>query len=352
MINIQPCNQNIKANIMARINGKTKPLGALGMLENLALQVALIQQTCEPAFNQPHMVVFAGDHGIAHAGVSAYPQEVTAQMVANFLNGGAAINVFCRQHGIELLVVDAGVNADFDPHEKLIQKKVGRGTKNFLNDRAMTFEACRKAMWSGDEIVSEVVAKGCNVIAFGEMGIGNTSSASIITSILCGLPIEACVGKGTGISSEKSIKKLITLQEALKHHQLPETVNAMEVLSTFGGYEIAMMAGAFLKAAELQMTILVDGFIATSAFLVAHALQPAILDYAVFCHVSEEPGHTKALNYLKVRPILQLGMRLGEGTGAVVAYPILQSALSFLNEMASFEQAGVSQKQEALVDEA
>lgn len=343
-IDVKPCDQKILAALQDKINTKTKPVGALGLLESIALQAGLIQNTLNPVLEKPHIVVFAADHGIAAEGVSAYPQEVTAQMVHNFLTGGAAINVFCRQHNLQLSIVDAGVKGDLPGHRQLINKKIGDGTVSFLSDKAMTAEACRRALMSGMDVVDTISVSGCNVVGFGEMGIGNTSSASLLASLYCGLPLEKCVGKGTGLDDQRRQEKLKILQRALEFHQLAADTHPLEVLATFGGFEIAMMAGAMLKAAEKGMIILVDGFIASAAFLAAHALKPAILDYSFFCHLSEEQGHIKILEHLQVKPILQLNMRLGEGTGVAVAYPIIQSAVNFLNEMASFSEAKVSQE--------
>ncbi|ELR70117.1 Nicotinate-nucleotide--dimethylbenzimidazole phosphoribosyltransferase [Fulvivirga imtechensis AK7] len=343
-INIRPCDNSLLEALQHKINSKTKPAGALGMLESIALQVGLIQNTLTPALLSPNMVVFAADHGIANEGVSAYPQEVTGQMVLNFLSGGAAINVFCRQHGIELAVVDAGVTSELPAHPLLIDKKMGAGTDNFLFGPAMTQKQCEQALMAGMKIVEEIADKGCNIIGFGEMGIGNTSAASMLTHILCDIPLLHCVGKGTGLDDDQRRKKLSVLEQASQFHRLTPDADPIQVLSTFGGFEIAMMTGAMLKAAQKRIIILVDGFIASAAFLAAHALQPTILAYSFFTHLSEEQGHIKAMEFLRVRPILQLNMRLGEGTGAAIAYPIIQSAVNFLNEMASFEEARVSTK--------
>lgn len=341
---LKPCSRALMTGLQEKINLKTKPQGALGMLEQIALQAGLIQNTLTPELRQPHMIVFAADHGIAAEGVSAYPQEVTAQMVHNFLSGGAAINVFCRQHNIKLTVVDAGVKSELPDHPELINRKIAQGTASFLSGKAMTVEQCNAAMQAGMELAENIAASGSNVIGFGEMGIGNTSSASMLTSIFCNRPLEQCVGRGTGLNDAQWNRKIKVLQKAAALHNLHKEADPVEVLTTFGGFEVAMMAGAMLEAAQRNMIILVDGFITSAAFLAAHALQPNILDYSFFCHQSEEQGHTRLLHYLKVKPILQLGMRLGEGTGVAVAYPVIQSAVNFLSEMASFEQAGVSGK--------
>jgi nicotinate-nucleotide--dimethylbenzimidazole phosphoribosyltransferase len=329
--------------LQAKIDRKTKPLGALGRLESLALKIGLIQNSLTPSLNKPCILVFAGDHGIAAAGVSAYPQTVTAQMVANFLSGGAAINVFAKQHGIELLIVDAGVNADLTGLTGLIHAKIGHGTDNFLAQPAMTMEQCAKALKTGADLVRRQFEKGSNCIGFGEMGIGNTSSASLLLHCLTGLPLTQCVGRGTGLSDAQLQHKLSVLRQALNRHA--GVTGALDALATFGGFEIAMMAGAYLKAAELKMLIPVDGFIAGSALLAAGKINPHVPDYCVFSHMSGEQGHQALLDHFNAKPLLDLEMRLGEGSAIALAYPLLQSAISFLNEMASFDEAGVDQRE-------
>ena len=340
--NISPVSKHIEPDLQHKIDFKTKPVGALGQLEKIALKIGLMQNTLSPELRNPHIVVYAADHGIAREGVSAYPQEVTFQMVMNFLNGGAAINVFCRQNNIAMKVVDAGVNYSFPPGMNVVNAKIGLGTKSFLQEPAMTLAEAQKAINSGATIVQDIFKDGCNVIGFGEMGIGNTSSASVLMSLLCNIPINECVGKGTGVTPEGLEKKINILSAAIKKHGKPD--NIMQVLATYGGFEIAQMCGSMLQAAENKMVILVDGFISTAAFLVAYNINPLVMDYAVFCHQSEESGHGRMLKHLNVTPLLNIGMRLGEGTGAAVAYPIIKSAVSFLNHMASFESAGVSNK--------
>ena len=325
-----------------KIDTKTKPPGSLGRLEKLALQLGKIQKTSAPELRNPSMLVFAGDHGITEEGVSPYPQEVTEQMVQNFLDGGAAINVFCRQHSISLHVVDAGVKGDFPEHPDLISAKIGRGTKNFVQTPAMSKTECHQALKKGAELSRILPDTECNVIGFGEMGIGNTSSAAVLMQRYTGLPLEICVGKGTGLDDSGLIHKQEILQKALDMHA--EIEDPKEVLATFGGFEITMMAGAMLESAVLGRILLIDGFIAGSAFLAASRIVPEIMQYAVFTHQSDELGHGEMLKFLKAEPLLSLGMRLGEGTGAAIAYPLLQSAVSFLNEMASFESAGVSDR--------
>ena len=340
-------NSAIKPALRQKINQKTKPLGALGHLEEIALQIGLIQNTLTPQLNKPTMLVFAGDHGIAASGVSAYPQTVTAQMVLNFLAGGAAINVFARQNNMQLRVIDAGVNHEFAPNRYLINAKIAKGTANFLYVPAMSQAQCEQALALGVSLVQKEIEAGSNVLGFGEMGIANTSSASCLMSVLCGLPIEQCVGRGTGLDEAGLIKKTEILKQAINQHvhvSHLSTPSAMQALSTFGGFEIAMMAGAMLGAAEQKTLLLIDGFIASSALLVAAKLQPNILHYCVFGHCSNESAHRKLLDYLGAKTLLDIGLRLGEGTGAVLAYPLIQASVNFLNDMASFASAGVSEK--------
>lgn len=332
----------IKEKLQRKIDLKTKPVGALGVLEKLAIQIGTVQNTLSPVLLAPTIVIFAADHGIAEEGVSAYPQEVTFQMVVNFLNGGAAINVFAKQNNIDLKIVDAGVNFDFDPTENLVQAKIANGTKSFTHQKAMTDAQLQQCFDEAEKIITPIFEKGCNVIGFGEMGIGNTSSATMLMSSLCKFPVEKCVGRGTGLNDSQLEKKLLVLKKAQDFHG--NIQNTMEVLQTFGGFEIAQMCASMIAAYKRNMLILVDGFIATNAFLVAYKLNPSILNNAIFCHLSDESGHQHLLNYLKVEPLLKLNMRLGEGTGCAVAYPVIESAVSFLNNMASFQGAGVTNK--------
>ncbi len=329
--------------LQQKIDLKTKPAGSLGNLEKVALQVGLIQHSLHPRLSHPAIVIFAGDHGITAEGVSSYPQEVTYQMVYNFLNGGAAINVFCRQNQIKEIIVDAGVNHHFEKTEKLIDAKIGMGTANLLNSAAMTRIEAETALEKGAQIIREIHEQGCNVIGFGEMGIGNTSSASAIVHCVTNLPLTICVGAGTGLNSDGIKHKIEVITRAVERHKI-NNQDAIEILSTFGGYEIAMMTGAYLQAAELQMLILVDGFIATGALLVAQKLYPQVIDYCIFSHMSNEKGHQAACEYLQAKPLLNLEMRLGEGTGVALAYPLIQAAVNMLNEMASFDEANVSHK--------
>jgi len=329
----------LSAALQTKIDQKTKPRGSLGQLESLALQIGRIQNSLTPQLNQPCLLIFAGDHGIVEAGVSAYPQTVTAQMIANFLASGAAISVFARQHNLELLIVDAGVNAELTSHPKLIDAKIRKGTQSFSNNSAMTAEECNKALQVGAEQVLRQHERGCNCIGFGEMGIGNSSSAALLMHRLTGLSLVRCVGRGTGLNDAQLRHKVTILQRALNLHRA--VTEPLDVLATFGGFEIAMMVGAYLKAAELGMLVLIDGFIAGTALLVAHKLHPQVLDYCVFSHVSSEQGHQALLHQFNAKPLLNLELRLGEGSGIALAYPLVQSAVAFLNEMATFDEAGV-----------
>lgn len=339
--NIQAPNLSLEKDLQHKIDFKTKPIGALGVLEVIAKKIGCIQNTMTPRVSKPTIVVFAGDHGIVkNQPVSPFPQEVTSQMVFNFLQGGAAINVFTKLNDIHLKVVDAGVNFQFDKGSELIDAKINNGTKDYTKFAAMTIDECELAIQKGGEIVTKIFSEGCNTIGFGEMGIGNTSSASLLMSAYTGESLEDCTGKGTGHSDEGVLKKIEILKQAQVLHELSK--DPKQVLANFGGFEIAMMVGAMLQAASLNMTIVVDGFIVTSALLSAYKMDEKILDYCLFSHNSGEKGHQKMLNFLGAEPLLNLGLRLGEGTGAALAIPTIKASVAFLNEMASFESAGVS----------
>lgn len=321
-----------------KIDTKTKPLGSLGLLESIALQIGTIQNTLSPHITKPCILVCAADHGITDEGVSPYPKDVTWQMVMNFVTGGAAISVFCKQHNIELMVVDAGVDYDFPKQAPIIHAKIARGTQNMLHAPAMSMQHVTDAMQAGADIVRTKVTDGSNCIGFGEMGIGNTSSSSLIMHAITGIPLYECVGAGTGMVGDKLAHKLQVLQQVATRHS-PKT--AYEILACFGGLEIAMICGGMLEAYKQNCIILIDGFITTAALLIAHAIEPNILSHCIYTHVSDEQGHEKMLAFLNATPILHLGLRLGEGSGAAVAFPIILSALAFVNEMSSFEDAKV-----------
>ena len=327
----------LQARLQHKIDYKTKPLGALGRLEGLALQLGLIQRSETVTLTQPQMVVFAADHGVAFEAVSAFPQAVTVQMVANMLAGGAAVNVFARQHGFDLRVVDAGVAAEIPAHPQLLQRKVALGTRNLCIEPAMTATQVRSALTAGMHVVRDLPG---NVVAFGEMGIGNTSAAALLLARLAGVPLMDATGRGTGLNDDQLAHKRDVLARALARN--PAATAPLDALADVGGFEIAMMTGAMLQAASERRVVLVDGFIASAAALVAHALVPQVMDYLVFCHRSAERGHSALLAHLQAQPLLALDLRLGEGSGALLAWPLVKSAAAFLNEMASFESAGVS----------
>ena len=333
-------NPELEETLQKKIDFKTKPLGALGVLEDLAYKIGCIQNSETPNILNPTIVVFAGDHGIAKKGeVNPFPQEVTSQMVYNFANNGAAINVFSNTNTINLKIVDAGVNHTFPKTLNIINTKIAFGTKNYQDEPAMTIEQCQNAIKKAGDTVSKIQSEGCNTIGFGEMGIGNTSSASLLMAYFTNTPIKNCVGSGTGLNKNGINKKAQILSEVYKKYQ-PQS--ALEALATFGGFEIVMITGAILKAASLKMVIVIDGFIVTAALLAAQAINNKVLDYCVFAHNSNEQGHQKMLQFLNAKPLLSLGLRLGEGTGAALAIPLLKAAVNFLNDMASFENAGVS----------
>ena len=338
---IPPLARQLEPELRLRLDDKTKPRGSLGRLEQLALQIGLVQGTAYPRLRHGAVVVFAGDHGLAAEGVSAFPPEVTPQMVRNFLSGGAAINVFARQHGLPVTVVDAGVAVALPAHPNLIDRKVRLGTRNCRLEPALTAEEVHRCLRAGAGIGHSLKEQGADAFLPGEMGIGNSSAAALIVSSLLRLPLAACVGAGTGHDAAGLQRKHGILQEVQALHRDAST--PLDVLAAYGGCEIAMMTGAMLAAAESRLVVVVDGFIATAAAVVAARINPAVLDYCVFSHCSAESGHSPVLRTLEVKPLLDLGLRLGEGTGAVLAWPLLVSAIKFLEEMATFSGAGVSE---------
>ncbi|MEZ8010962.1 MULTISPECIES: nicotinate-nucleotide--dimethylbenzimidazole phosphoribosyltransferase [Vibrio] len=338
--------------IQHRIDQKTKPLGALGLLEKVAHQLALIQsQGKETAvehieLNKPSIIIFAGDHGIADEGVSIAPSAVTQQMVLNFLSGGAAINCFCAVNNVEITVVDTGILLPVESDsDMLISQRLGTRTNNFANEAAMSLETVERGIELGTGLVSRTISNGTNIIMFGEMGIGNTSSASAILSALSNRSADECVGLGTGINNEQLARKVAVVEQGVarcKGLDLKEVKDIKEVLAQVGGYEIVQMVGGFLGAYENRTPVLVDGFIVSVAAYVATLIEPNCCDYMIFAHRSEESGHKILLELLDAEPLLDLGLRLGEGTGAALAMPIIRAAAEFYNNMASFESAGVT----------
>lgn len=338
--NIEEPQDEVRSYLQEKIDNLTKPKGSLGALEDLAMQIGWIQQSLSPKLSNPHHIVFAGDHGIAAEGVSPSPQEVTYQMIINFLDGGAGINFLARQHNIELRIVDAGVNYDFGADIPIINKKIRKSTRNYLHEAAMTREEMELAIERGAECVQDCFNKGCNVIGFGEMGITNTSSSALWMSCLTGISLDKCVGAGCGSHGKSLEHKYNVLKQSQDNYNGDNSPE--DIIRYFGGYEMVMTVGAMLKAAELKMVILIDGFIMTNCLLAASKLNPNVLHYAVFGHQGDESGHKMILDYLGAKPVLHLGFRLGEGTGALCAYPIIDSAVRMINEMNSFKEIEVT----------
>ncbi|MBW1982751.1 MAG: nicotinate-nucleotide--dimethylbenzimidazole phosphoribosyltransferase [Deltaproteobacteria bacterium] len=344
---IEPVDKRLLPAAQAKIDGKTKPVGSLGRLEDLAIQVGIIQRNLNPQINRKFLLVFAGDHGVVQEGVSAYPQEVTAQMVKNFLAGGAAINVLCRHHGIHMRVVDMGVNAEIADHPLLLKKKVGKGTRNFLLAPAMTAAEAAAALQNGMEVfLSQHNSAAIDIVGLGDMGIGNTTAAAAIICAVTGTSPAEATGRGTGIDDNMLQHKREVIEKALQFHR-PHSKDGLDVLQKVGGYEIAGIAGAALAAAARRVAVVLDGLISTAAGLIAYLIEPDIGGYLIAGHRSLEPAQWAALSYLHLEPVVDLNMRLGEGTGAALAINIAEAATKIMREMASFEEAGVSTKTEA-----
>lgn len=337
---IQKPDISITSALQNKIDNLTKPKGSLGMLEEIALQIGLIQQTLSPKLNHPINIIYASDHGIAEEGVSKSPKEVTRQVIHNFLNGGAGVCFLSRQHGFEMKIVDGGVDYDFPDIPQLINRKVRKGTRNFLHEAAMTQEEMELALQYGADIVTDCYQSGCNVISFGEMGVGNTAASSMWMTCFTQIPLIDCVGAGSGLDSEGVKHKYEILNRALKDYQ--GDFNTVDIMRYFGGYEMVMAVGGMLRAAELKLVILIDGFIMTNCVLAASRLYPEMLSYCIFGHCGDESGHKRVLDFLKAKPILSLGLRLGEGSGAICAYPIIDSAVRMINEMHTFQQAAIT----------
>lgn len=345
---IEPPDLALAPAIQAKLDGKTKPRGSLGRLEDVALRIALVQGTLTPQLCNPHLLVCAGDHGAlgdarGHA-LSAFPQAVTWQMVENFLSGGAAINVLAREAGLRLMVADAGVAHEFGRRDNLIDAKVAPGTASWFDGPAMQHDQCVRALANGAALVGQLARDGCNLVGFGEMGIGNSASAALLTHMITGAAIGDCVGRGTGLDDDGLARKRATLAGLTQAYVGKQ--DPMSLLAYFGGFEIAMLAGAMIAAARARMVLLIDGFIVTAALLAAHAIEPALLDYCIFSHRSQERGHTIQLQHLDAAPLLDLDLRLGEGTGAALAFPLVRAAVAMLNDMASFEQAKVLNREQ------
>ena len=340
---IQPVNTALKTAIQEKIDNLNKPKGSLGRLEELAMQISLIQQTLEPSLAHPCHLLLGGDHGIEREGVSVSPREVTWQQMINFSQGGGGVNMFCRQHGFNLRIVDVGVDYDLSNIPGIINRKIARGTNNFLYEPAMSEEEFNRAIQVGVDLVDECFAEGCRVLSIGEMGIANTSPSSIWMSLLGDIPLKDCIGAGAGLNNEGIRHKYEVLLNALNNYRsmIPQP-SAISPLAYFGGFEMIATIGAMLRAAELHLVILVDGFIMTACALAAIRLYPATQDYMIFTHCGDESGHKMMLDIVDAKPLLHLGLRLGEGTGALCAFPIVDSAVRMMNEMNNFDNAKIT----------
>lgn len=339
---IERPDEALRPALQAKIDNLTKPKGSLGRLEDLALQIGLIQQTLSPELRHPQNIVFAGDHGIVEEGVSIAPKEVTWQQVCHFTHpqGTGGVNFLCRQHGFTLKVVDAGVDYDLPRDRGIIDLKVARGTRNFLYGPAMTEAEMDQCLEGGAKVVRQCFDEGSNVLSFGEMGIGNTSPSSIWMSYFTGIPLTECVGAGSGLDNAGIRHKYEVLRKAMEGYS--GDGSTADIIRWFGGFEMVMAVGAMLKAAELKMVILVDGFIMTACMLAASKLYPEVLSYAIFGHSGDESGHRRMLDAMGAKPLLSLGLRLGEGTGAICAYPIVDSAVRMINQMDTFSGADIT----------
>ena len=329
---------SLKKAIQQKIDNLNKPKGALGRLEELAMQICLIQQTLKPSLNHPCHLLFGGDHGIEREGVSVSPREVTWQQMINFTRGGGGVNMFCRQHGFKLRIVDVGVDYDLSDIDGIINRKIARGTKNFLYEPAMSEAEFDQAMKVGSEMVDECIAEGCQILSIGEMGIANTSPSSIWMHLFGNIPLEDCIGAGAGLDTPGIKHKYEILNKAVERFK----ADNFEPLSYFGGFEMIAAIGAMLRAAEKRLVILVDGFIMTACALAAIRLHPETKDNMIFTHCGDESGHQKMLDIIGAKPLLHLGLRLGEGTGALCAFPIVDSAVRMMNEMNNFDNAKIT----------
>ena len=350
---IHPVDRLMQAKIQAKIDNLNKPKGSLGRLEDIAMQVCLIQQTLSPRLNHPYHLLLGGDHGIEREGVSVSPREVTWQQMLNFSRGGGGVNMFCRQHGFKLRIIDVGVDYEF-PYEsgelKIENYKIARGTKNFRYEPAMSELEFDRAIQVGVELVDDCVAEGCQVLCIGEMGIANTSPSSIWMHLFGNIPLRDCIGAGAGLDNDGIRHKHEVLAKALEQYyihdgadgQSAKPSNPILPLRYFGGFEMIAAIGAMLRAAEQHLVILVDGFIMTACALAATRLYPVSQEYMVFTHCGDESGHKTMLNILNAKPLLHLGLRLGEGTGALCAYPIIDSAVRMMNEMNNFDNANIT----------
>ena len=339
----------MQADIQRKIDNLNKPKGSLGQLEELAMQICLVQQTLQPRLQHPCHLLLGGDHGIEREGVSVSPREVTWQQMLNFTHGGGGVNMFCRQHGFDLRIVDVGVDHDLSQVPGIIQRKTARGTRNFLYEPAMSTAQLEATMQTGIDLVDDCHRDGANIVCIGEMGAANTSPSSIWMSLFCHLPLATCIGAGSGLDGTGISHKERVLQQALDRFNdyqqntgQPPSMATEQAIAYFGGFEMVAAIGAMLRAAELRMLVMVDGFIMTACALAACQLCPAARDYMIFGHCGDESGHRRMLDHLHAKPLLALGLRLGEGTGALCAYPIIESAVRMINEMNNFDNARIT----------
>ena len=339
---IEKPDDGMRSAIQTKIDNLNKPKGSLGVLEDLAMQACLIQQTLTPSLAHPCHLLLGGDHGIEREGVSVSPREVTWQQMINFTHGGGGVNMFCRQHGFKLRIVDVGVDYDLSQVPGIINRKIARGTKNFLYEPAMSEAEFDKAIEIGASLVDDCIADGCKVLCIGEMGIANTSPSSIWMSLFCDIPLDDCIGAGAGLDSPGIRHKREVLSRAVANSKLSTLNSPLSILRYFGGFEMIAAIGAMLRAAEQHLIILVDGFIMTACALAACRLYPASQSYMVFGHCGDESGHRRMLDAMGAKPLLSLGMRLGEGTGALCAFPILDSAVRMINEMNNFDNGNIT----------
>jgi nicotinate-nucleotide--dimethylbenzimidazole phosphoribosyltransferase len=340
---IEQPDQNLKEAIQHKIDNLNKPKSSLGRLEQLAMQICLIEQKLNPTLHHPCHLLLGGDHGIEHEGVSVSPREVTWQQMINFTKGGGGVNMFCRQHGFDLSIVDVGVDYDLSGYPTILNRKIARGTRNFLYEPAMTIEEFEKAIQIGADLAYDCFNQGSDIICIGEMGIANTSPSSIWMSLLGGIPLSECIGAGAGLNRSGVQRKQNILQKAIdKYLSIDEHHTTIDTIRYFGGFEMVAAIGAMLRAAELHLIILVDGFIMSACAMAAIRLEPITKEYMIFGHSGDESGHRRMLGLMEAEPLLNLGLRLGEGTGALCAFPIVDSAVRMMNEMNNFEHANIT----------
>src|SRR5574344_1185415 len=341
---ITKVNESMRDAIQQKIDNLNKPKGSLGRLESLAMQICLIQQTTSPTLHNPYHLIFGGDHGIEHEHVSVSPREITWQQMINFTRGGGGVNMFCHQHGFKLKIVDMGVDHDLTPYPEIINKKIAFGTKNFLHEAAMSEKEFDQAIKAGVSLVYDCYNEGSDIVSMGEMGIANTSPSSIWMSIFGNIPLEECVGAGAGLNNEGIRHKYEILNKAVENFESSglDCSNTENIIRYFGGFEMVAAIGAMFRAAECHLIIMVDGFIMTACALAASRLYPDIVDYMIFGHSGDEGGHARMLSLLNAKPLLSLGLRLGEGTGALCSFPIIDSAVRMINEMNNFQNANIT----------